>query len=213
VSTEQVRAHFGFPKMPNGQGSLALGATSSPRPLRGGHADRLARRRTSDRGRDHRGRLGQDRRGESGDGRTQSVPLHPHLPPEPGSDRLPIIDMCSFKALASETQGRPREEYADLQHPGFPVMITLWLAHVDIRSTDPPTSMPTSPSRSAVAATTPATVAPGRYRPPDAVLPSSPSSRACNYADICAVGQQQKPTDAGLFRSDGDIFGIVAVSA
>jgi site-specific recombinase XerD len=49
-------------------------------------------------------------------------------------------------------------------------VIALWLGHADIRSTQPYLHADLSIKERALALTTPASVKPGRYRPPDAVL-------------------------------------------
>lgn len=49
-------------------------------------------------------------------------------------------------------------------------VIALWLGHADVRSTQPYLHADLTIKERALALTTPATVKPGRYRPPDAVL-------------------------------------------
>jgi len=49
-------------------------------------------------------------------------------------------------------------------------VIALWLGHADVRSTNPYLHADLSIKERALALTTPATIQPGRYKPPDAVL-------------------------------------------
>jgi len=49
-------------------------------------------------------------------------------------------------------------------------VIALWLGHADTRSTQPYLHADLTIKERALALTTPASVQPGRYRPPDAVL-------------------------------------------
>jgi integrase len=49
-------------------------------------------------------------------------------------------------------------------------VIALWLGHADVRSTDPYFHADLSIKERALAMTRPASVRPGRYRPPDALL-------------------------------------------
>ena len=49
-------------------------------------------------------------------------------------------------------------------------VIALWLGHADVRSTQPYLHADLTIKERALALVTPAAVAPGRYKPPDAVL-------------------------------------------
>ena len=58
-----------------------------------------------------------------------------------------------------------------LLHAGVDTsVIALWLGHADIRSTNPYLHADLSIKERALALTTPASVPPGRYRPPDRLL-------------------------------------------
>jgi integrase len=58
-----------------------------------------------------------------------------------------------------------------LLHAGVdPTVIALWLGHADIRSTQPYLHADLTIKERALALTSPASVKPGRYQPPDAVL-------------------------------------------
>jgi site-specific recombinase XerD len=49
-------------------------------------------------------------------------------------------------------------------------VIALWMGHADVRSTDPYLHADLAIKERALAMTTPMTVRPGRYRPPDSIL-------------------------------------------
>src|SRR5260370_21893712 len=98
-----------------------------------------------------------------------------------------------------------------LLHAGVDTsVIALWLGHADIRATSVYLHADMTIKERALALTTPASVRPGRYR---RLTLCSPSSRACDYADLAGPLTTGAPAPHGPQTSRAPRVRIIARSA